>query len=57
MNYNNSKTTRQLLSYGIHDFILVKGHSTQRGGGPPLLFPNSEKKQNSFKLLNHKNSR
>ena len=27
-----------------------------RGGGPPLLFPNSEKKQDGFKLLNHTNS-
>ena len=29
-------------------FILLKGLSTQGGGDPPLLFPNSEKKQNSF---------
>ena len=42
----------------IYLFILLKGLSRQGGGGaPPLLFPNSEKKQNSFKLLNHTNSR
>ena len=45
-------------SKNVHIFILFYLRGFQhRGGGPPLLFPNSEKKQNSFKLLNHTDSR
>ena len=36
------------MAIRIYLLILLKGLSTQ-GGDPPLLFPNSEKKQNSFK--------
>ena len=51
--WSSSKYNRWATSVKQDCFFFSTQGAFNTGEGTPLLFPNSEKKQNSIKLLNH----